>query len=58
MTVSDVAQRPKTPSDVPACPKCGAPMWVVHIEHDLGHDRRTYECPGCEHRTNFDIRHR
>jgi hypothetical protein len=58
MTVSGTAPRLENAIDVPACPKCGLPMWVVHIDHDLGHDRRTYECPGCEHKTNIDVRHR
>jgi hypothetical protein len=33
---------------IPFCPKCAIPMWVVHIEHNIGQDRRTYECPQCE----------
>jgi hypothetical protein len=35
--------------DLPACPKCGARMWLARIEPDApGHDKRTFECPQCE----------
>ena len=34
----------------PSCPKCGTRMVLINIfPHRLGHDRRTYECPRCEH---------
>jgi len=34
----------------PSCPKCGTRMSLVGIFPDrAGHDRRTYECPRCEH---------
>ena len=33
-------------------------MWVVHIEHGLGQDKRTYECPQCEHAVKLKIKHR
>jgi hypothetical protein len=34
----------------PKCPKCGLPMWLARIEPDKpDHDRRTFECPSCEH---------
>ena len=40
-----------------SCPRCGMAMWVVHIEHSLDRDRRTYECPKCEHRVTFYTKH-
>jgi DNA-directed RNA polymerase subunit RPC12/RpoP len=34
----------------PSCPKCGTRMLLVLIFPDRpGYDRRTYECPRCEH---------
>jgi DNA-directed RNA polymerase subunit RPC12/RpoP len=34
----------------PKCSKCGTPMWLTLIEPDhADHDRRTYECPRCDH---------
>ena len=34
----------------PECPNCGAPMWLSRIEPDQpNHDRRTFECPQCDH---------
>jgi DNA-directed RNA polymerase subunit RPC12/RpoP len=42
---------------IPACPRCGTPMWVVHVEHGLGQDKRTYECPQCEHAVKLKIKH-
>jgi hypothetical protein len=36
--------------DLPKCPNCGAPMWLSCIEPDKpDHDRRTFECPQCDH---------
>jgi hypothetical protein len=42
--------RKKPPSmGGPACPKCGARMWLAQISPDeSGHERRTFECPICE----------
>ena len=34
----------------PSCPKCGTAMWLSHITPDRpSHDRRTFECPACDH---------
>jgi DNA-directed RNA polymerase subunit RPC12/RpoP len=34
--------------ELPECTKCGAPMWLTHIEPDEpDHDRRTFECQAC-----------
>jgi predicted RNA-binding Zn-ribbon protein involved in translation (DUF1610 family) len=34
----------------PECPKCGTQMMLARIEPDApGEDRRTFECPMCEH---------
>ena len=32
-------------------------MWVVRIEHSLDRDRRTYECPKCEHKVTLYSKH-
>jgi ribosomal protein S27AE len=34
----------------PKCERCGAGMWLAHIEPDdkPDHDRRTFECPRCQ----------
>jgi len=34
----------------PHCPRCGARMWLARVEPDEpSYDRRTFECPECEH---------
>ena len=34
----------------PECPKCGGRMWLARIEpEEPGYDRRTFECPECDH---------
>jgi DNA-directed RNA polymerase subunit M/transcription elongation factor TFIIS len=34
----------------PQCPKCSEMMLLVRIEPDVpDHDRRTFECPKCQH---------
>ena len=34
----------------PSCPRCGTRMSLVRIFPDKpGYDRRTYECPRCQH---------
>ena len=35
------------------CEDCGTQMWLVSIEPDdkADHDRRTFECPRCQHVT-------
>jgi hypothetical protein len=34
----------------PECPKCGTQMMLARIEPEApGEDRRTFECPVCEH---------
>jgi hypothetical protein len=36
----------------PCCEICDAQMWLVAIEPDKpDHDRRTFECPRCQHLT-------
>jgi hypothetical protein len=43
----------------PRCPKCGTEMMLVQIyPAKPGHDRRVYECPGCEHEVTEIIRFR
>jgi hypothetical protein len=34
----------------PRCPKCSAVMMLARMEPDRpGHDKRTFECPVCDH---------
>ena len=41
----------------PNCPKCGTRMWLASIFVDKPrHDRRTYECPRCEHEVTETIK--
>jgi hypothetical protein len=36
--------------DRPRCPNCRSQMWLDRIEPDVpDHDRRTFECPRCQH---------
>jgi hypothetical protein len=37
----------------PCCEICDTEMWLVSIEPDdkPDHDRRTFECPRCQHQT-------
>ena len=47
--VADVGYSPRVIA-CPSCPKCGTRMLLVRIFPDIpGIDRRTYECPRCEH---------
>jgi hypothetical protein len=40
----------KDPLNRPECPKCGTQMEVARIVLEApGFDRRTFECPMCEH---------
>jgi ribosomal protein S27AE len=44
---------------LPTCPKCGATMWLARIEPDKPqHDKRTYECPKCEHEVSDVVKYR
>jgi len=37
-------------SSRPHCPNCGTRMWLARIEPDEpGYERRTFECPECDH---------
>ena len=45
--------------DRPQCPQCGSQMWLARIEPGRpGHDKRTFECPACEHVETRDIKYR
>jgi hypothetical protein len=34
----------------PECPKCTTPMYLARIEPEkTGFDRRSFECPRCQH---------
>ena len=42
--------RPTQKLELPKCSKCGAQMWLARIKPDKpDHDKRTYECPQCDH---------
>jgi hypothetical protein len=44
---------------LPTCEKCGAKMWLARIEPDApGHDKRTFECPNCEHTVSKIVKYR
>jgi len=43
----------------PICPKCGGRMWLSRIEPDEPHhDKRTFECPQCEHVVSEVVKYR
>lgn len=43
----------------PNCPQCGDLMWLSRIEPDKpDHDRRTFECPNCEHTQTAVVKYR
>lgn len=44
------AMRASNPMKKPACPKCGAGMWLIGIEQGApGHELLSFECPTCQH---------
>ena len=46
--IQSARSQPQIPH--PNCPKCGTSMWLARIEPDEpNYDRRTYECPECDH---------
>jgi ribosomal protein S27AE len=43
----------------PGCPRCGEAMWLALIEPDKpDHDKRTFECPRCQHETTEIVKFR
>ena len=43
----------------PKCAKCGAQMWLARIEPDQpDHDKRTFQCPECEHAVTEIVKYR
>jgi len=43
----------------PRCAKCNAHMWLIRIEPDEPcYDRRTFECPQCDHQTIEMVKYR
>jgi DNA-directed RNA polymerase subunit RPC12/RpoP len=43
----------------PNCPKCGTRMMLARIEPDEpDHDKRTFECPGCQHAESIVVKYR
>jgi transposase-like protein len=43
----------------PTCPQCGEKMWLARIEPDEpGHDKRVFECPGCEKTVSEVVKYR
>jgi uncharacterized protein YbaR (Trm112 family) len=44
---------------LPACPKCGGTMWLALIEAvDSDQDKRTFECPQCQHGYSEVVKYR
>ena len=45
--------------DRPRCSECDALMWLDRIEPDEPeHDRRTFECPRCQHVETVVVKYR
>ncbi|MGI8526049.1 MAG: hypothetical protein ACR2K5_07675 [Pseudolabrys sp.] len=45
--------------DRPNCPACKTPMWLATIEPEKpDYDRRTFECPVCEHSASWVVKFR
>lgn len=45
--------------DRPSCPKCGTKMMLRRIEPDApDHDKRTFECPSCNHEETFVFKYK
>ena len=43
----------------PACSACGVEMWLVTIESDRpDYDRRTFECPRCQHEESILVKYK
>jgi hypothetical protein len=43
----------------PSCPKCGARMMLARIEPDEpNHDKRTFECSGCQNSESVVVRYK
>jgi predicted RNA-binding Zn-ribbon protein involved in translation (DUF1610 family) len=43
----------------PPCPKCGTQMLLARIAPDKpDHDKRTFECPKCEHSESVVVKYR
>jgi len=50
MSQSLYAIAPSLIINTPVCPTCRTAMMIVRIEPEKpDHDRRTYECPQCDH---------
>jgi ribosomal protein S27AE len=50
MTFSEHALKHAPITARPECPKCAAQMYLARIDPDEpGFDRRTFECPRCQH---------
>jgi hypothetical protein len=60
MAQSFVCDRPKPTFDRPPCPECDWPMWIASIEPSdkPDHEKRTFECPQCEHQEELVIKYR
>jgi hypothetical protein len=50
MTIFQPATPYSNSIERPACSKCGTQMMLARIEPDKpDHDKRTFECPSCNH---------
>jgi DNA-directed RNA polymerase subunit RPC12/RpoP len=55
--------KPATPYSTaivrPPCPKCGSQMWLARIEPDApDYDKRTFECPKCNHKLSMVVKYK
>jgi transcription elongation factor Elf1 len=58
MAQSQFTQSSPQIGEGPNCPKCGAQTWLAHIEPDEpDHDRRTFECPRCQHERTVVVKY-
>jgi ssDNA-binding Zn-finger/Zn-ribbon topoisomerase 1 len=56
---SDIGQSNPKEIERPPCSKCGTPMMLARIEPDEpDHDKRTYECPKCEHAETVVVKYK
>jgi DNA-directed RNA polymerase subunit RPC12/RpoP len=43
----------------PSCPRCGTRMMLARIEADKpDYDKRTFECPECQHSESLIVKYR
>ncbi len=46
-------------SERPKCERCGALMWLARIDPDEpSYERRTFECPECDHSMAWVVKYK